>query len=233
MLVLLFIGGVSLTHLLLALFLSGEFLLHVPCWLHFYMGSFSYTSRASFIFMRGVSLTQPVLASFLSGEFLLHIPCWFDFSSPEFLLHISCWLHFCQGSFSYTSRATFIFIWGVSLTHPVLAFFCVGSFSGMQSSLKTTPEEMSWVEDGPGKNLKRKEKKKSEKFTLKSEKEPYNTLYRAEQNQTKTGAGFFMWKFVLTCPMLACSCWEFMLHLLCWLLDVGSFSYTSSAGFFA
>ena len=57
-------------------FLSGEFLLHVPCWLHFYLGSFSYTSRAGFIFIWGVSLTHPVLASFLSGEFLLHISCW-------------------------------------------------------------------------------------------------------------------------------------------------------------
>ena len=46
----------------------------------------------------------------------------------------------------------------------------------MQSSLKTTPEEKSWVEDGA---------EKSENVTLKTEKEPYNTLYRAEQNQTK------------------------------------------------
>ena len=38
-----------------------------------------------------------------------------------------------------------------------------------------------------------------------------------------------MWKFFLTCPMLACSCWEFILHILCWLLDVGSFCYTSCA----
>ena len=30
------------------------------------------------------------------------------------------------------------------------------------------------------------QRKKSEKVTLKTEKEPYNTLYRAEQNQTKT-----------------------------------------------
>ena len=55
----------------------------------------------------------------------------------------------------------------------------MGSFSGMHSSLKTTPKEKSWVEDGP------EEKKKSEKVTLKTEKEPYNTLYKAEQNQTR------------------------------------------------
>ncbi len=97
-----------------AWFLCGEFLLHIPCWLDFYVGSFSYTSRAGFIFIWRVSLTHPVLASFLSGEFLLHIPCW---------------LHFYVGSFSYTSRANFVFIWRVSLIHPVLASFYAMSFS--------------------------------------------------------------------------------------------------------
>ena len=60
-----FIGGVSLTHLVLASFLSGEFLLHIPCWLHFSMGSFSYTSRAGFIFIWRVFLTHPMLYFFL------------------------------------------------------------------------------------------------------------------------------------------------------------------------
>ena len=32
---LIFMQGVSLTHPVLASFLSGEFLLHIPCWLHF------------------------------------------------------------------------------------------------------------------------------------------------------------------------------------------------------
>ena len=36
---------------------------------------------------------------------------------------------FFVGSFSYTSRAGFIFNWGVSLTHPMIALFFVGSFS--------------------------------------------------------------------------------------------------------
>ena len=64
--------------------------------------------------MQGVSLTYLVLASlffvfifFLSREFLLHIPCWF--------------LLVFRGRFSHISHAGFIFIWGVSLTHPVLA----------------------------------------------------------------------------------------------------------------
>ena len=106
-----FIWGVSLTHPKLAFvgspdtsasFLCGEFLLHIPCWLHFYLGSFSYTSRAVLILMK---------------EFLFHIPCSFLF-----------FIFFYLGSFSYTPLAGFIFIWGVSLTHPVLALFLSGEF---------------------------------------------------------------------------------------------------------
>ena len=109
-----FIWGVSFTHPVLASFLSGEFLLHIPCWLYF--------------FIRGVPLTHHMLASFLFVEFLLHIPCWLHFFlfSWAFLLHIPRWLHFYLGCFSYTSHAGFIFIWVVSLTHPVLASFLSG-----------------------------------------------------------------------------------------------------------
>ena len=167
-----FIWGVSLTHPALALFFCGEFLLHIPCLFDFSVGSFSYTSRAGFIFMRGVSLERPVLALFLSGESLLHIPCLLFISvgrlsytsrvgslSPppppqagfifyagsflhpvlafnsfiyiwEFLLHIPRWLYFSVGGFSYTSHACLMFLWGVSLTHPMMAFFFNGkSFS--------------------------------------------------------------------------------------------------------
>ena len=69
----------------------------------------------------GVSLTHPVLAVFVVVVF--------PFISGEFLLHIPYWLHIYEGSFSYTSRAGFIFLWGVSLTHPNLLDFSVGSFS--------------------------------------------------------------------------------------------------------
>ena len=82
-----------------------------------------------------------MLASPLSGEFLLHIACWlrflflflfcfvFSFSfSGEFLLHIPCWIYFSVGSFSYTSIADFVFMWGVSLTHPVLPSFLSGKY---------------------------------------------------------------------------------------------------------
>ncbi len=50
-----FIGGVFLTHPLLVLLLSREFLIYFPRSLHFYVGSFSYASHAGF---------------FLCGEFL-------------------------------------------------------------------------------------------------------------------------------------------------------------------
>ena len=66
----LFMWGVSL-----ASFFCGEFLLHIPRWLYFSVGSFSYTSHACLIFLWGVSLTHPVLPLFFSGEFLLQIPC--------------------------------------------------------------------------------------------------------------------------------------------------------------
>ena len=94
----------------------------LSCWLCFYVESFSYTSHAGFL---------------LCGEFLLHIPCWLHFLCGEFLLHIPCCLYFYAGSSSYTSQAAFtfmsgvafIFMWGVSLTHPMLASFYAGSFS--------------------------------------------------------------------------------------------------------
>ena len=116
------------------LFLCGEFLLDIRLWLlsffsflsrefpsqiqshlHFYLGSFSYTSPAGLIFTWGDSLRHPVLASFVCAEVLLHIPCW--------LLLFILFSIFYLGNFTYTSLADFIFLWGVSLTHPVLAFF--------------------------------------------------------------------------------------------------------------
>ena len=101
-------GLVSLTHPVLASFLSGEFLLHIPCCLHFMssVGSFS---------LDWVSLKHHMLASFLCGEF------------PS---HISCWLWFYLGSFSYTSCAWLLFLSGEFLLHiPCLLYFSLGSFS--------------------------------------------------------------------------------------------------------
>ena len=91
--------GVSLTPPVLTLVLCGEFVLRIPCCIDFYARSFSYISRARFFLFFN--------HFFLSREFLLHIPCWF--------------LLVFRGRFSHISHAGFIFIWGVSLTHPVLA----------------------------------------------------------------------------------------------------------------
>ena len=101
-----------------------------------------------------------MLASFLCGEFLLHIPYWLYFIGGVSLTHPVLASFFNLGSLSYISRAGFfffLFIWGVFLKPPMLAsFFYLGSFSGMQSSLKTTPKEKSWMEDGPEKKEKKK-----------------------------------------------------------------------------
>ena len=105
-----FIWVMSLTHPVLAFF-SFFFFFFFP------LGSFSYTSRADF-FIGGVSLTHSVLISLLE-EFLLHIQCWLFF--PFFF-------SFFLGSFSYTTHISFNFIWGVSLTHTVLAFILSAGF---------------------------------------------------------------------------------------------------------
>ena len=123
---------------MLASFLCGDFLLHIPCWLYFYVGSFSYTSRASFAFIWVVFLTHPMLALLFCGEFLLHIPRWLhffliwgvsltyhmlaSFLSGEFLLHIPCWFYFHSGNISYIPHAAFIFC-GASLSDTSCAAF--------------------------------------------------------------------------------------------------------------
>ena len=119
-----FIGGVSLTHPVLASFLSWEFPLHIPCWLRFLFIFYLFLS-GEFLLHIPCWIYIPCFFSFsfsflLSVEFLLHILCWFLFLLGEFLLHIPCWVHFYRGCFFYTSRAGFFFVWGVSLTPPVL-----------------------------------------------------------------------------------------------------------------
>ena len=111
---------------MLASIVSGEFLLNIPYWLHFHMGSFSYTSHADLIFMEGVSLTHSVLVYFgYWGVFLTH-PVQVSFFSERFLLHITNWPHLCLGSISYTSRAGFNMISGLALAHPILVSFLSG-----------------------------------------------------------------------------------------------------------
>ena len=106
-----FSRGVSITH---------------PVLVSFYLGSFSYTSHAGLIFIWGVFLTHPTLALFFCGEFLLHIPMLALIISGDFLLYIACWLYCSVANFSYTSHATFIFMRGISFTHPNLPSFLCG-----------------------------------------------------------------------------------------------------------
>ena len=102
-----FFEALSLTHPVLVSFLSGEFLLHIPCWLDIYLGSFSYSSHVGFLFIWGVFLTHTVLVSFFIWEVSLTYPMLASWLSGEFLLHIPCWLHLYLGSFSYTSHTGF------------------------------------------------------------------------------------------------------------------------------
>ena len=130
-----FLWGISYTSHVGFFFLfflySGEFFLHIPCWLHFYAGSFANSFRTGFISIWGVSLTHPTLALISCGKFLTHpMLAFLHFYCGEFFLHILCWLHFYAGSFADSSRTGFISIWGVSLTHPMLALFFVGGGGG-------------------------------------------------------------------------------------------------------
>ncbi len=239
---------------MLASFLCGEFLLHILSWLllllffsshffHFYLGSFPYTSPAGFIFMWGVSLKHPVLASFLCGEPLLHIPCWLPFLSGGFLLHIPCWLYFSLGSISYTSGAGFIFMRGVSLTHPVWALFLSWEF------LLHIPACFLWRGGWGGGGLTHPMLLLFScffsffffllffpfccgEFLLEI---LLGWLYLNLGSFSYTSrAGFpFLWGVSLTHPMLSSFLsGEFLLHIPCWLsFSVGSFSHTSHAGF--
>ena len=118
-----------------------RFLLHILCWRHFYLGSFSYTSHAGFFFffnLGSFSYLSHVGFTFFFFFFTHRLPFFFFFfflffPYGEFFLHNFMWgfsltrpfLFVCfvfnLGSFSSTSPAGFIFMRGVSLTHPVLA----------------------------------------------------------------------------------------------------------------
>ena len=102
--------GVSLTHPVLAFFLLFSFFF----FFFLSVASFSFKSHLGFIHLWGVSLTHPMLTLVLCGEFLLHIPCCFQFYA---------------GIFSHTSRASFIFMQGVSLILSVTAFVFFSCFS--------------------------------------------------------------------------------------------------------
>ncbi len=182
--------------------------------------------------MWGVSLTHPILASLyagsclayrvltsffyffyfiLSGKFLLHIPCLFLFS-------------FFLGSSSYSSRAGFIFIWGVSLTHPEL---------GLVLSTDLLLHIPCWFYIYRG----------SFSYTSRaglifiwgvSLTHPTLASFLCGGSLIHPMLTLFMWGVSLSHPvLLSFLCWEFFLHIPCWLyFSVGSFSDTSHDGFF-
>ena len=197
---------------MLVLFLSGEFLFHIPYTIHFYVGSFSYTSHAGCIFMLGGFVTHPILSWFLCKEFLWDIPCWlllllfifiFYFLSGEFLLYIPCWL-------TLFYRGSFIFIQGVSLTHPMITSFLSGEY------LLHIP---CWLHSYLG-------------HLFYASRAGFNMI--SVLCLTHFLAGFiFIGVVSLTHPMMASFlCGEFLLHIPCWLhFYLAIFSYTSHAGF--
>ena len=226
--------GVSLTQSVLPSFLSGEFLLQIQCWLHFSVGSFSYKFHAGLIFLWGVfllhipcwllfliwgvSLTHPVLfsfflrnlsltsraASFLSGEFLLHIRCWLCFymGSFSFSSFLSGeFLYRSRGSFSYTCCAGLMFSWGGFVTPPKRPSFICGEFL-----LHT----LYWLHFMQG-------------VVMHIPCWLFKKIF------------FFIWEVSLTHPVFVSFFFfsgEFLLLIPCWLhFYLGSFSYTSRAGF--
>ena len=221
------------------IFLCGEFLLHIPCWLHFYVGSFSYTSHAGFIFILGVSLTHPMLpfSKLFSGVSLTH-PVPASFSSRSFLLDILYGLHFYARSFSYTSHAAFffslfsffgsfcytsipcrLFIWVVPLKQPVLPSFLCGEF------LLHIP---CWLCFNVGSSLTN---------PVLPSCLPGSFFYPPPPPPTFWLLFLFYFLFLCGELLLHIPCClhfygEFLLHITCWLhFYVGSFSYTSRAGF--
>ena len=199
-------GSFSYTSRAGFIFISGVFL--IPCWLHFYVGSFSYTSRDGFIFILGVFLTRPMLALLFCGEFLLHIPWWLPFLIWGVSLTHPVLFSFLSAKSHLNIPCCFICIWGVSLTHPILTLFLCGEF---------LLHNLCWL-----------------------------PFYLGSFSYTSHAGVNFIWGVSLTHPVLASLlCGEFLLHIprfiLCrnFLLHIpcclhiykGDFSYTSQAAF--
>ena len=177
------IWAVSVTHPVLALSLSGEFLLHIhACFV--FCGEF-FLHIPYWLFCDFFLMWNPRLALFLSGKFLLHIPCWLHFiwgvylTRPmlvSFLIWGICLTHLVHFLFFLN-----FFYLGVSLTHPVGGGGGGGSFSGMQFSLKTASEEKSCVEGSPEKEII----KKSHSKQRRNPPTPYTEQSQTKQNNKK------------------------------------------------
>ena len=150
----------------------------------FYLGSFSYTSHAGLIFIWGVFLTHPILALFCCGEFVLHIPM------VALIISGDCWLYCSVANLSYTSHATFIFVPGVCLTHPVLPSFLCGDFFYTSQPTFIFMRVVSLT------------------YPMQA------SFYAGSFSYTSRADFFFMWGVCLTHPVLtSCLCGEFLLHL--------------------
>ena len=172
--------------------------------------------------MWGVSLTHPVLASCLCEEFLLHIP-----SSGEFLLRIQCWFHLYLGSFFYTSRVGFIFMWGVSLTHPKLLLYFFREFSyTSHSEFIFYLGSFSYTSHASFFFFFVLFKKKSGLFLLHIP--CWLHVYVGSFSYTSR----VLVSFFYASNAVSLLCGEFLLHIPCLRpFYLGSFSYTSHAGF--
>ena len=105
-----------------ASFLSVQFLLHIPCWIHFYLGSFSYTSHAGFTFLWGVSLIHPKLAFLFVVVVLFLSICRVSLTHPVLVSVCFCVVFFFVVFFLGGGGG------GGTLKHPVLALFLCGEF---------------------------------------------------------------------------------------------------------
>ena len=190
---------------MLALYLSGEFLIHIPFWLHFYLRSFSYTSHACFNFLSGISYTSKVGFFFFFFFFFLNI----------------------LGSFSYTSRAGFIFMRGVSQTHPVLALFLSGEF------LLHIPFLLYFSRGGGGVGQGLLYRGVCLTHPMLAFFFFFFFLIWGVSLPDPVLASFLCGEFLLHIPYwLYFLSREFLLHIPCLLyFSVGSFSYTSHTGF--
>ena len=225
-----FIRGLSLTQPMLASFLSREFILHIPCWFYFYAENLSYTSYSAFMFVQGVCLTHPVLPLILSGKFLLHIPSCLYFYVGSFSYTSHAGLFYAK-SLSYISQAVFIFMWGISLTHPELSYVLCGEFLLHIPSLLFISvgslSYTSWVFCFLSFSLSLSLSLFWDGFTF------MRIVSLTHPVLASSFLSFFIWEFI-THPALALFlCGEFLLHILClFYFYVGSFSDTSHAGFF-
>ena len=109
--------GAFLKHPVLALFLSGEFLLHITCLLFISVGSLSYISWVG-------SLSLPFPLSFLG---------WLHFYAESFSYTSRAGFFWGVGGgggggLSCASSAGFIFLWWVFLTPPIFVWFFCGEF---------------------------------------------------------------------------------------------------------